>query len=349
MCFVLCCCCNLCNNSSSKTVEITIFILSIASLASSVIGLLFVNKEHISKIGYICLLIVISFSIILIISIILILIWRFKSTINKQRNCAGLAFSKIGLITSIFCLLFVGIWESISISNFYNLNNPCKSIKKSDDIEDYNKTNLILRLRRNIRYLLTYEENKEEFCLENPDYIVNVVSKLEYIYLFVSASTTEAFLFVLLYFWFNDFRRIKFLVDGKLIDTNIKNNKYNYENKAHKNNNNINYIIYKNIIFERHYNNFGKSIIFTKKDKNKNININNNKKPHKHKNLSNVKDYKNKNMIIYENSNNEKVDINNQNTIYKSDRINLYNMNFSKENKNINLNLSKSSNKESSI
>ena len=54
-------------------------------------------------------------------------------------------------------------------------------------------------------------------------------------------------------------------------------------------------------------------------------------------------------MIIYENSNNEKVDINNQNTIYKSDRINLYNMNFSKENKNINLNLSKSSNKESSI
>lgn len=279
----------------------------------------------------------------------LILIWRFKSTINKQRNSAGLTFSIIGLITSFFCLLFVGIWESTSISNFYDLNNPCKSIKKSDDIEDYNKTNLILLLRRNLRNLLTYEENKEEFCLENPDYIINVVSEMEYIYLFVSASTTEAFLFILLYFWFNDFRRIKFLIDGKLIDTNIKNNKYNYEKKTHKINNNMNYIIYNNIIYEKHYNNFGKSIIFTKKHKNKAINTNNKKNQHKHKNLPNKKEYKNKNMIISENSNNEKADINNQNTIYKSDRINFYNMNFSKENKNINLNLSKTSNKESSL
>ena len=244
MCCILCCCCNWCNAYSSKCIEIAILIQSLTSFSASLIGLFFVNKRHISTEAYACLLIVIVFSVLLIISIILILVWRFKSKINNERNSAGSAFSKIGLISTIFCLLFTAIWESLSISNFYDLNNPCQSVERSD-IKIDNKTNLLnLLIRRNRRVLLTYEENKEEFCLENPKYTVNIVSTSEYIYLFASASILELMLLVLLYFWYNDFRRIKYLVDGQLIDSNTKETKIKYDKKKANFNNNFNLMLY---------------------------------------------------------------------------------------------------------
>ena len=132
MCFILCICCNLCNSYSSKCVEITILILSAVSFTSSIIGLLFVNEKHASKVGDGCLWVVISLSCISMLSIILILVWRFNSTINNKRNSAGSSFSKLGLVITIFMLLFTGIWESMTTTNFYSLNHPCQSIKRSD-------------------------------------------------------------------------------------------------------------------------------------------------------------------------------------------------------------------------
>ena len=354
MCFILCCCCNLCNNYSSKCIEISILILSIASLTSSLIGLLFVNKEHVSNIGYICLLIVISFSIILIISIVLILIWRFKETINNKRNSAGSAFSKLGLVTTIFCLLFVGIWESMSISQFYDLNNPCQAIERSD-INDYNKTNLILLLlRRNRRNLLTYEENKEEFCLDNPDYKIEVVSTKEYIYLFVSASTIEVILLVLLYLWYNDFRRIKYLVDGKLIDSNTKENKIKYANKKINFNNNY-HVKSAQKDYVGHYDIYGRPIFNNNTKQSTTIN----KKNYELKKYNNKLDYqKKRSSIIIEkdkSKNVEKSDV--EKIVYfdnnsSNERTNIYNLNFSKKinnNNNINLSLSRHSSKLNEI
>ena len=274
MCCILCCCCNWCNPYSSKCVEISILILSITSFLASMIGLFFVNKKHISTEAYACLLIVILFSVLLIISIILILIWRLKSQINNKRNFAGAAFSKIGLISTIFCLLFTAIWESLSISNFYDLNNPCQSVERTD-IKIDNNTNLLnLLIRRNRRVLLTYEENKEEFCLENPKYKINVVSTSEYIYLWVSASALELILLVLLYFWYNDFRRIKYLVDGQLVDSNTKETKIKYDSKKSNFNNKFNLMLYGRD-YVAHYDIFGRPIFNMQKRKSKPEIINN--------------------------------------------------------------------------
>ena len=334
MCCILCCCCNWCNPYSSKCVEISILILSITSFLASMIGLFFVNKKHISTEAYACLLIVILFSVLLIISIILILIWRLKSQINNKRNFAAAAFSKIGLISTIFCLLFTAIWESLSISNFYDLNNPCQSVERTD-IKIDNNTNLLnLLIRRNRRVLLTYEENKEEFCLENPKYKINVVSTSEYIYLWVSASALELILLVLLYFWYNDFRRIKYLVDGPLIDSNTKENKIKYEDKKRNYNNNI--MLYGQKDYVAHYDIYGRPIFNMKKRKANVININNQNKNLQYnisysrsKDVTNEID-KNKNSIdIDKKVNFEK----NNNIVNNSERTNIYNLKFAKNNR----------------
>ena len=364
MCCILCCCCNWCNTYSSKCIEITILILSFTSFTASMIGLCFVNKSHIGIEAYICLLIVISFSVILIISIILILVWRFRQTINNKRNFASSAFSKIGLVTTIFCLLFTGIWESMSITKFTSLNNPCQSVERSD-IKIDNKTNLLIRRYR--RILLTYEENKEEFCLENPNYKVNVVSTLEYIYLFVSASVLELILLVLLYFWYNDFRRIKYLVDGQLIDSNTKETKIKYNVKKANFNNNL--MLYMQNNYVAHYDIYGRPIFNTIKRKSKTISINNSKKPINYKilkikNENNVLNLNDKNktkgknniedFVYFENNNNNH---NNQN-LHSSERgmTNIYNLKISKNrnnnnnnniNNNNNLSISKNSSKTS--
>ena len=351
MCFILCCCCNLCNNYSSKCIEISILILSIASLGSSLIGLLLINKEHASKIGYACLLIVISFTIILIISITLILVWRFRATINTTRNFAASAFSKLGLVTNIFCLLFVGIWESMSISYFYNLNYPCQSIKRTETINGYNRTNAILLLLRRNRNLITFEDNKEEFCSENPEYEIDEVSNLEYIFLLVSASAIEIILLVLLYFWYNDFRRIKFLVDGKLIDSNTKENKIKYVDKRNNYNNNF-HINMGHKDYVAHYDIYGRPI-FNKSKKTDTLSLYRRKNPQLdyHKKRTNLNDrerIKNKNIIDVD----KMVYLENSGNNYTSERINIYNKNLSRKinisnnnNNNYNLSLNKSSNK----
>jgi len=330
MCFILCCCCNCCNNFSSKCIEISILILSIIAFSSSIIGLLCVNEKHASKEGFACLIIVIIFSNLLIISIINILIWRFREVINNKRNSMGSYFSLAGLVITIFMLLFTGIWENMSISNFYSINHPCQSIKRSE-------VEKLLRMR----ILLTYEENKEEFCIENPDYFIDIVSTAEYIYLFASATILEIILLVLLYFWYNDYRRIKYLVDGPLVDSNTKENKIKYNNKASKfNNNNNNNIVYGQNDYVIHYDIFGKPILNTRKSPNKEVNdkkkifnsiiqYSKNKNERKNRNsivgvdIRNREKNRNREKVFYENKNN-----NNSNSIniYSSDRMNIYNL-----------------------
>ena len=360
MCFILCCCCNWCNPYSSKCVEITILILSFSTFASSMIGLICVKNEHSSKEGFICLIVVIIFSVILIISIILILSWRLKSTINNTRNFAGSAFSKIGLVSSIFCILFTGIWESLTISKFYDLNNPCRNIERTDIILNDNKTNLLnLLLRRNRRNLITYEENKEEFCIENPNYNIDVVSIMEYLYLLISASILELILLVLLYFWYNDFRRIKYLVDGPLIDSNTKETKIKYDDKKSNFNNHFNLMLYGQNDYVAHYDIFGRPIFNMKKRKTKvvNININNNNKYLKYNINYSREDSKNKdNITNYNDDDKNKNSVDIEKIVYfekknnahnNSERVNIYNIKNRKLNiyNNNNLNISKNSSK----
>ena len=327
MCFILCCCCNCCNNFSSKCVEINILILSIIAFSSSIIGLLCVNEKHASKEGFACLIIVIIFSILLIISIINILIWRFRDIINNKRNSIGAIFSLAGIVITIFMLLFTGIWESMSITYFYSLNHPCQSIKRSE----------VEKLLR-IRILLTYEEDKEEFCIENPDYFIDIVSTSEYIYLFASATIIEIILLVLLYFWYNDYRRIKYLVDGPLVDSNTKETKIKYNKKEGKLNNNN--IVYGQNDYGIHYDIFGKPIVNTRKSPNKTVNdkrkifnsiIQYSKNKNERKNRNSIVGIDNRNReksrnrekIFYENKNNtNSYSIN----LYSSDRMNIYNL-----------------------
>ncbi len=337
------CFCNWCNSLSSKCVEITILFLSVSSLIPSLISLFCVKIEHTSKIAFACLVVVFSLSIILIIIIIIILIWRYKSIINTTRNSLGSIFSVIGLIITIFCILFIGIWESLSVTKFTELNYPCQNLERNE----FNSEN-------KERYLLNYEENKEEFCLEYPDYNSNVVSNLEYICLLVCASTLELILLVLLYFWYSDFRRIKFLVDGQLIDSNTKENKIKYVSKKINFNNNY-HVKSAQKDYVGHYDIYGRPIFNNNTKQSKTIN----KKNYELKKYNNKLDYqKKRSSIIIEkdkSKNVEKSDV--EKIVYfdnnsSNERTNIYNLNFSKKinnNNNINLSLSRHSSKLNEI
>jgi hypothetical protein len=187
-----------------------------------------------------------------------------------------------------------------------------------------------------VRILLTYEENKEEFCMENPDYFIDIVSTAEYIYLFASATILEIILLVLLYFWYNDYRRIKYLVDGPLTDSNTKENKIKYKKSKFNNNNNI---VYGQNDYVMHYDIFGKPILNTRKSPNTTVNdkkkifntvsqYSRNKTERKNKksivsiDIKNREKNRNREKIFYDKNNNNTNSIN----IFSSDRMNIYNL-----------------------
>ena len=108
-------------------------------------------------------------------------------------------------------------------SYYKELNHPCLLIDKNE-----NSINI------STEYYISSDIITKDFCIDNPDYSVNIVPIIEYIIPFVIAAILCIFNFILIYFWFNDFRRIKFLIEGSL------NNFDAQQIKNERNNNNEN-------------------------------------------------------------------------------------------------------------
>lgn len=232
MCFMFFSCCNMCNNYSSKCVEFFILIISSLAFAFSVCAIFFINKNHISLIILLVLISLIVFSFLILLSILLIINWRRNGTINTKRNKIAEDFSKVGLIVTIFYIIFMVILGSLIYSKYYDLNHPCYKIKLETKL--YNSTEVDDDIE------LTFEENKEEFCLKNTNYNSHEISVKEYLIAYIYVGINCFFMLCLMYSWFNEYRRIKYLIEGSLTDFNAqeiikdKNNKYEEEDSNEK-------------------------------------------------------------------------------------------------------------------
>ena len=76
--------------------------------------------------------------------------------------------------------------------------------------------------------------------LKNPDYNSHEISVREYVITYIYVGVNSFFMLCLIYSWFNEFRRIKYLIDGALTDFNAqeikkeKTNKYEEEDSNEK-------------------------------------------------------------------------------------------------------------------
>ena len=215
MCFVLFCfcCCDACSSYSSKCVEFFILIISFISFILSILAFLFIKKDHLRLINYIMLIVLLIFSFIILFAIFLIIIFRSRKTINTTQNKAALVFSVIGLIISI--CYFISMISEISLihSHYQEINHPCLS----EDI-DYD-------LIKNIDISKLEWESVQEFCIHNRDYNIHIITIKEFLIAYSFATSLLGFMLILIYSWFNEYRRIKYLIDGSLHDFKLQENK----------------------------------------------------------------------------------------------------------------------------
>ena len=233
MCFVFFCFCDTCNKYTSKCVEFFIFIISFLSFVLSIVGFNFMKRDHITVLCLILLLALILFSFIIFFSIGLILIFRYKQTINNIHNKPALVFSIIGLIITIILLICIISAISLIHTHYQEINHPCQSIERN---EEYIKS--INNLE---------SQSMEEFCIHNKNYNINEVTLKEFIITYSFAISLLVLVLSLIYSWFNVYRRIKYLIDGSLHDFKIQENKKennnseeedeNYNNEENEENN----------------------------------------------------------------------------------------------------------------
>ena len=172
MCCIHCCCCDSCNRFSSKCIEIFIFIISLISFLLTILEFIYINKEYLRLICYVILICLMFFSFLILLSIMLILIWRYKRTILNNRSKIGEAFSIVGIVVTIIYLICIVSFLSMTYSHYELINHPCQNLERSEnEIKYYNYSD----------YVPTFEDNKEDFCIENPDYRVYTVPVIEYI------------------------------------------------------------------------------------------------------------------------------------------------------------------------
>ena len=237
MCCILCCFCDYCNRYSSKCMELFIFIISFLSCGFTILEFFFIEKKHITLICFIVLIALIVFSFLILFSIIFILIWRYKQTINNKRHKIAEIFSIIGIVLTILYLICMVSLVSMMYTNFEFINHPCLDTERNENdikVEDPNNNFPPPK----------FEENKEEFCKEHPHYNNHIVHIKEYIIAFAFAGVLCILNFLLIYSWFNVYRRIKFLINGSLNDFDAqqiqKNEEKNNENEEDSNDKRIN-------------------------------------------------------------------------------------------------------------
>ena len=225
MCFVLFCfcCCDACSSYSSKCVEFFILIISFIAFILSILAFLFIKKDHLRLINYIMLIVLLIFSFIILFAIFLIIIFRSRKTINTTQNKAALVFSVIGLIISI--CYFISMISEISLihSHYQEINHPCLS----EDIDN--------DLIKNIDISKLEWESVQEFCIHNRDYNIHIITIKEFLIAYSFATSLLGFMLILIYSWFNEYRRIKYLIDGSLHDFKLQENKLEIINKKNKN------------------------------------------------------------------------------------------------------------------
>ena len=225
MCFVLFCFCfcDACSSYSSKCVEFFILIISFISFILSILAFLFIKKDHLRLINYIMLIVLLIFSFIILFAIFLIIIFRSRKTINTTQNKAALVFSVIGLIISI--CYFISMISEISLihSHYQEINHPCLSEDSDND------------LIKNIDISKLEWESVQEFCIHNRDYNIHIITIKEFFIAYSFATSLLGFMLILIYSWFNEYRRIKYLIDGSLHDFKLQENKLEIINKKNKN------------------------------------------------------------------------------------------------------------------
>ena len=214
--------------------EFFILITSFLSFGFTIIGFFYIDKAHLTLICFIIFIGLILFSFLILLSIILIVIWRYKETINNKRHKPGEAFSIIGIVITILYMICLVSLVSMMHSHYEDMNHPCFNIERDEnDIKAQNNTyNIDIP-----SFPPPFEEEKEDICIQHPDYNIHVIPIKEYIILYAFAAVLLLSMFLLIYSWFNVYRRIKFLIDGTLNDFDAQEVKKEDNNNLSENSN----------------------------------------------------------------------------------------------------------------
>ena len=228
---VLCGGCVTCNGYTSKCVEFFIFIVSILSFIIAILQFFFVKREYLTLLCYILQIVLIFSSFLILILISLIIIFRYKNTINNNRNKISLIFSIIGLILSIFSFICMIAEISFIHSHYQEINHPCLNLKKNDEYIKYIHNSSQISQVVNI----------QDFCAQNQNYNSHVISLKQFLIAYLLAAAIIICFVILVYSWFSEFRRINFIIDGYLnnftisVEHNIDIENYDCKGKEERN------------------------------------------------------------------------------------------------------------------
>ena len=181
---ICCCFCNCCNSYSSKCVEFCILVLSSITFLCSFVCSLCINYSHLTTTCFVLLVIQIFFSAFMTTSVLCIVIFRFKGSVNKNKNSISCYFAVISLALSILIFLISLVAESLIQTHFKYIDYPCKDKPIQSD-----QNTIVFRF---LSLEVITDEQRNEFCKDKTyDYYASICTKLEYTMSYLTSSIIE--------------------------------------------------------------------------------------------------------------------------------------------------------------
>ena len=195
----ICCCCNTCKTSC---IEIIPIVFSVIMIFFIIISIIIIDWTDASFLAFIIYIIMMVLLIIIFIFHLILKSWRNSRKIFSSKKKSGYVLAYISLAFSILCFLLSAFTESIIKEKLYRLDHPCWNYETIKD-------NLMPKAKNYFDNLCS--DSKTNIYIKN-----KVSSDLDLVMSYVCSSVIQFFSLLLIFFNYNDARRIKYYVENKI-------------------------------------------------------------------------------------------------------------------------------------
>ena len=207
----ICCCCN---KQKTECLETTLIVFQSIQIVFLILGLILIDWDIAKSTNLVINIFILLFLLFNLISVILFKVFReYDKIYNKYKKLCTI-FSYVALFLSIVCVFLSIISESMISEKIYQYDHPCL----------YRLSNTT-----GLKNRLLAEHNEtliESYCDNNLTSVYSIFwhnrrsAYKDIIMSYICSSIIEVFSLLSAFFYYNDMKRIKYCIKGRMNEEN---------------------------------------------------------------------------------------------------------------------------------
>ena len=203
----ICCCCN---KQKTECLETTLIVFQSIEIVFLILGLILIEWDIASKTALLINILILLFLLFNLSAVILFKVFReYEKIYNKYKKLCTV-FAYVSMFLSIICFFFAIISESVISEKIYQYDHPClyqlsnETLVQERKLAEHNETLIQSYCENNLTDVYSFFWYNKRSA--HKDIIMS----------YICSSIIEVFSLLSAFFYYNDMKRIKYCIKGKM-------------------------------------------------------------------------------------------------------------------------------------